>query len=158
MFEVSHSSKNHRNIILVGRINRILIMDRSARLNDRGDAGFVGSLNTISEREEGIGCHHAPRNSLPALTNGIFQCPDSTYLSRTNSRGAFVFCNRNCIRFSMLDNFPCKQQVFQFFFLRTTICNVFQFTIKQLLVHILNQQTSQYGFCFGRSIISFTNI
>ena len=106
MFEVSHSSKNHRNIILVGRINRILIMDRSARLNDRGDAGFVGSLNTISEREEGIGCHHAPRNSLPALTNGIFQCPDSTYLSRTNSRGAFVFCNRNCIRFSMLDNAP----------------------------------------------------
>ena len=61
MFEVSHSSKNHRNIILVGRINRILIMDRSARLNDCGDASFGSSLNTISEREEGIGCHHAPR-------------------------------------------------------------------------------------------------
>ena len=61
MFEVSHSSKNHRNIILVGRINRILIMDRSARLNDRGDAGFVGSLNTISERGRK---HPMPSRSL----------------------------------------------------------------------------------------------
>ena len=71
MFEVSHSSKNHRNIILVGRINRILIMDRSARLNDRGDASFVSSLNTISEREEGIRCHHAILNSLQQITFSI---------------------------------------------------------------------------------------
>ena len=54
MFEVSHSCENHRNIVLVRRVNRILIMDRPTRLNDRGDTGLVGGFNTIGEREEGI--------------------------------------------------------------------------------------------------------
>ena len=90
MFEVSHSSKNHRNIILVGRINRILIMDRSARLNDRGDTCFMSSLNTICKGEESIRCHHAPCNPISALANSIFQRPDSTYLSGTNPRGAIA--------------------------------------------------------------------
>ena len=149
MFEVSHSSKNHRNIILVGRINRILIMDRSARLNDRGDTCFMSSLNTICKGEESIRCHHAPCNPISALANSIFQRPDSTYLSGTNPRGAFIFCNCNGIRFSMLHNLQGKQQIFQLFLRRTTLGNVFQLTVKQLLVHILNQQTTQYGFCLG---------
>ena len=49
MFEVSHSSENHRNIVLVRRVNRILVMDRPARLNDSRDTSLVGCFHAISE-------------------------------------------------------------------------------------------------------------
>ena len=54
MFEVSHSCENHRNIIFVRRIDRILVVDRPAGLNDRRDTCLVSGFHAISEREEGI--------------------------------------------------------------------------------------------------------
>ncbi len=36
VFEMAHTSKHHRHPVLIGRLDALLITDRSARLNDGG--------------------------------------------------------------------------------------------------------------------------
>ena len=50
--EKSLAREQHRHVVLVGCVNRLLIPDRAPRLNHRGDPYIVRCIDAISEREE----------------------------------------------------------------------------------------------------------
>ena len=58
MFKVSHTSCDHRHIMCVTVINRILVTLRSTWLNNCVDACFVCDLYRVWHWEEPITCHN----------------------------------------------------------------------------------------------------
>ena len=54
MSKMSNACKDHGNAVLVGRIDGILVADRSTWLDDGLDAGLGDFLDIISKWEEGI--------------------------------------------------------------------------------------------------------
>src|SRR5436190_10330158 len=56
MFEMPDAGENHREIVLIRRGNHFLVTDRSARLNDGGDAMLCRFINSVAEREERVRC------------------------------------------------------------------------------------------------------
>ena len=58
--EVPDSGEKHGDPEAVGSVNHFLVADRASRLNDRGDAVLCDFLESVGEREEGIGTDHGP--------------------------------------------------------------------------------------------------
>ena len=57
--EATRVIENHRHAETIGRVDRILIPFRPARLYDGRDAGLSGLLDAVAEREEGVRGHGA---------------------------------------------------------------------------------------------------
>ena len=55
MFEMSCARENHRQAVFIGGFDNFRIFDRTARLNDRGDAEFCRFVHVVAERKKGIG-------------------------------------------------------------------------------------------------------
>ena len=54
VLEMTHTGIDHRNTVFVADIDRQLVLDRSARLDDRRHTGLDRFLYRIRHREEGI--------------------------------------------------------------------------------------------------------
>ena len=52
--EVPPAGEDHRQVVAVGDLDRHLVADRAARLDDRGHAGVGGGLDPVGEREVGV--------------------------------------------------------------------------------------------------------
>ena len=58
VLEVSDTGKDHCHFMLIAIVDRVLVLDRSPRLNNRLNTVLIGDLNTIREWEESIRGHH----------------------------------------------------------------------------------------------------
>ena len=57
--------------MLVTRFDRVIVSFRSARLNDRGDAGSRRDIGAVAKREEGVGSQTEPAARAPAFSTAI---------------------------------------------------------------------------------------
>lgn len=55
MLEVTLTSEHHNQVMLVGGVNDLLVLNRATRLNNGNYAGLRSGFNTVREREESIG-------------------------------------------------------------------------------------------------------
>ena len=58
MLEVTHSCKKHRDTVLVGLVDGLLVTNAAARLNYCCDTIFCSRSDAVAEREETVGCEH----------------------------------------------------------------------------------------------------
>ena len=61
MAEVAHIGEDHRDAVLIGGGNHLFVANRTAGLNDAAHANGSGGINTVAEREEGVGGSALPR-------------------------------------------------------------------------------------------------
>ena len=59
MFKVAESCDNHCNTVCVAVVNRLLVADRTARVNNCCNTCLVCYLYTVGEGEECVACHYA---------------------------------------------------------------------------------------------------
>ena len=52
--EVAAAGEDHRQVVAVGDLDRHLVADRAAGLDDRRHAGLRGELDAVREREIGV--------------------------------------------------------------------------------------------------------
>src|ERR1700675_1774000 len=57
MAEVALAGEDHREMMTIRRLDRHLVTDRAAGLDDRGDAGLSRELDPIGEWEVGVAGH-----------------------------------------------------------------------------------------------------
>ena len=58
VFEVPDTGEDHRNFLLISRLDRFRIFQRAAWLDDRGHASLGCLIDTVSKGEKGIGGQH----------------------------------------------------------------------------------------------------
>lgn len=61
MFEVANAREDHRHILLITEVYRVLIFHRATRLDHGTDTLLMSDLHTIREREESVGGHYRTR-------------------------------------------------------------------------------------------------
>ena len=54
MLEVAGAGEHHGDVVLVGGLDRFVVADGAAGLNDRRCTHFGGGVNRVTERKEGI--------------------------------------------------------------------------------------------------------
>ena len=54
MFEVADTCQHHAHALGIAVVDAVLVFDRATRLDDCGDASFVGDGDAVREREEGV--------------------------------------------------------------------------------------------------------
>ena len=54
MAEMAHAGEDHGDAVLIGGVNHFLVAHGPAGLDDRGDTGLGGRIDTVPEREEGV--------------------------------------------------------------------------------------------------------
>ena len=59
MSKMPDSGKGHRDAELIARRDAVLILDASARLNDRANSRFVRGLDRVAKRKERVAHHDA---------------------------------------------------------------------------------------------------
>lgn len=58
MFEMSNSCEDHGDLMVVSGLNDLFIADRSAGLDHSSCTGTDRFQQSVSKREERIGCHN----------------------------------------------------------------------------------------------------
>ena len=69
MPEMPVSCKDQGNTFFIGRLNDLLVANRSARLDDGNNSGIGKYIEPIAEREERIAGRYGSTRLLPRLLN-----------------------------------------------------------------------------------------
>src|SRR5687767_5164215 len=67
MSEVPAAGEDHGQVVAIGDLDRHLVADAAAGLDDRGHAGLRGDLDSVGEREIGVRRHDRQRRALACL-------------------------------------------------------------------------------------------
>jgi hypothetical protein len=70
--EVAPSREDHRHVVPVGDLDRHLVADRAAGLDDRRDAGLGRDLDSVREREVGVAGHDREPRPVAGPPQGDF--------------------------------------------------------------------------------------
>src|SRR5690554_6772932 len=108
---MAHSSKDHGDPMLVGSCDNFFVTNRSTGLNNGSNTSGSSSVNSVSEREEGIGCHH--RACYLKVLISSFDTSDlgavyTAHLAGANANRHTVFGIHNRIRFHKFGYFPAE--------------------------------------------------
>src|SRR6267142_5926632 len=116
MLEVANAGEYHREIVLIGCGNDFGIANRSAGLNDSGDAMFCSFIDAISKRKESVRCEHRALDwewcAHSAKLHGI----DARHLASADTNRLTLACIYDRVRLRMFTNSPGKQQRANLFF------------------------------------------
>ncbi len=102
MFKVPHPGENHRNSVLIGSRDRLVVAHRAAGLNDCRNPGFGCRIHRIAEREKRIrGQHRASRRFASLFQSNSaapirFICPAPTPTVRP-SRVMIIALDFTCL-------------------------------------------------------------
>ena len=55
MLKVAHTGEDHRQVVRIRSLDHFFVAHGTAGLNDRRDSIFGGFINSVAEREEGVG-------------------------------------------------------------------------------------------------------
>jgi hypothetical protein len=66
MAEMAAAGEDHRQAVLVGGGDQLVIAQRPSRLYDGARAGGGGGIQSIPEREEGVRCRDGPLEQIRA--------------------------------------------------------------------------------------------
>ena len=91
MAEMTHASKHHRDTMFIGCSNYFLVTHRAAGMNHGGNACSGCGINTIAEREEGIGGHYGTFNDYVFVLRfdaRDFGTVNKTHLTSADTDGA----------------------------------------------------------------------
>lgn len=115
--EVAHVGEQHAHAVFVGGVDNLLIAHRATGLDDAGDTGGSRGVDTVAEREEGVGGHDGARHGQPfilGLDAGNLGRVDAAHLAGADADGLAVFGVDDGVGFDELGHFPAEQQVVQF--------------------------------------------
>ena len=98
MFKMSNTSEYHGHVIQVAVFNRIIVPDRSSRLNKCSNTGFMPKLYAIIDREKWIRCQNCTvkiKLELFCFFNRLTKRIDPACLTASFSYQHFIFykCN-----------------------------------------------------------------
>ena len=110
------ANEEHRNACLVASVNRFLVTDTSARLNDGANACLDAFVYAIAEGEECVACHNASFNGVSGVLNGLLRRPNAVGLSHTNPRRSICFPDDDCVGFGVLNDLPVEEECLHFLF------------------------------------------
>ncbi len=112
--------------MLVCSGNHLFIADGATGLNDAADTGSSSGIDTVTEGEEGIGCHHRTFHDqafIGGLDTGDFGAVDPAHLTCAHPYGHAVFGINNGVGLNELGDLPTEQQIFDFFGSRLTLAD-----------------------------------
>src|SRR5206468_8313061 len=111
VFEVAFAGEDHGDTCSIGRRDRLAVLDRAARLDDRPYAGPRRHLDTIRVREEAVaGQHRAGYTRGPPVDSQLDRL-DPAHLPGTNPDRGFFVRQHNSVRAHVLDDGPGELQV-----------------------------------------------
>ena len=111
---MTHAGEDHGHAGFVGGGNDFFVADRAARLDHAADAYLGGIVDTVAEREEGVGGHHRPFHLQPGmlgLDGGNAGGVDAAHLAGAHAHGLAVLGVDNSVGFDELGHFPGEDQV-----------------------------------------------
>ena len=76
MTEMACACEDHRDSVLVARIDGLLVADRAARLNNGRDSGFVCRVNAVAEREISVGAENGTLRLFAGKVKGDLRGAD----------------------------------------------------------------------------------
>src|SRR6266849_2817424 len=86
--EMTDARESHRQSLLVGRGDDLLVAQRASGLDHRGGAGPGDHVETIAKREEGVGRAHGASRLEPNLASPHHREPrrvDAVHLARAHA-------------------------------------------------------------------------
>ena len=93
MAEMTLSDEDHRDARFVAGVDRKLIADTPARLNDRRDSRFDALLHTVGEGKESVGSHYGAFRFLACVLYRLLSRPDAIGLSHADARRPVLFAD-----------------------------------------------------------------
>ena len=82
MFKMSLTRQNHRRPALINQSDRLLILQRSPRMNDRRDPGIQQQFRSIRKRKKRIAGRNSPRRARSGLGDRQPRSARPIHLSR----------------------------------------------------------------------------
>src|SRR3990167_8761382 len=148
--KVTHAGEHHGNPGFVGSRNYFVVAHRTTRLNHRSDAIGSSVIQTVAEREEGVGGHHRAGNlqaGVLSLDSGDTRGVDAAHLAGADTDGLAVFRVDDGVGFNELGHFPGEDQVMDFLLARCTLSNDLQvFGLDHADIAALHQQATVDAF------------
>ena len=126
---MTHAGEDHGHAGFVGGGNDFFVADRAARLDHAADAYLGGIVDTVAEREEGVGGHHRPFHLQPGmlgLDGGNAGGVDAAHLAGAHAHGLAVLGVDDGVGFDELGHFPGEDQVVHLGFRRGALGDHFQ--------------------------------
>ncbi len=114
MAEVAHAGEHHGNTGFVGRGDHFVVAHRATRLDHCGDAGLGCVVDTVAEREEGIGSHDRAlhlQTGVFGLDRGDARGVDAAHLAGADTDGLAVLGVDDGVGLNELGHFPGEDQV-----------------------------------------------
>src|SRR3989344_2012673 len=148
--KVAHAGEHHGNPGFVGSRDYFVVTHRTARLDHRSNAIGSSVVQTVAEREEGVGGHHRAGNlqaGVLSLDSGDTRGVDAAHLAGADTDGLAVFRVDDGVGFNELGHFPGEDQVMDFLLARCTLSNDLQvFGLDHADVAALHQQATVDAF------------
>src|SRR5882672_5249156 len=109
--EVALAGEDHRQMMTIRDLDRHLVPDRAAGLDDRGDAGPGGELDPIGEREVGVAGHDRGLGPVAGAADGDLDRHLAARLGRADPDRRAVPGEDDRVRSDVADGPPGEQQV-----------------------------------------------
>ena len=130
MAEVAHVGEDHRDAVLIGGGNHLFVANRTTGLNDAAHANGSSGINTVAEREEGVGRHSRTFHFQTFITGfnpGDFGGVNAAHLACAYPDGHILFGVHNGVGFNEFRNDPAEQRIAQLLLGRLAFGNHAQF-------------------------------
>ena len=115
MLKVTHACEDHGNAKFVAGVDDFLIADAPAWLDDRRDPGCSSHFDVVCKWEERIAGKHRTLGLVAGMLERNVAAADAVHLASADADGHAVLGNDDGVGFDMLDDLPCKQQLFDLF-------------------------------------------
>ncbi len=109
MPEVTDTGKNHSDIMLVSRFNRVIVSYRAAGLDNGGDADIGGGFDNIGEREHRIRSEDTSPGLVTGFFSGYLGADNPAGLSGSHTHQRFILGQHDGVRLYVLDRSPGKE-------------------------------------------------
>ncbi len=143
MLEVTLAGEDHGDAVLVACLDGILVTDRSAGLDDGGDACLCSCFYAVIEGEEGIRSHNRACCLVACVIDCKLEGCDAVGLTGADTCGCIVLGEHDAVRLGVLDHLHGEAHVFHFLIGGSAVGdNLHIGIIEHLHVELLNEQTA----------------
>src|ERR1700719_2737150 len=111
--EVAAAGEDHREVVAVGDLDRHLVANRAARLDDRTDPGARREGDPIGEREVRVAGHHRHPGPIAGPAQGYLDRYLAARLGGPDAHRRTVAGQDDRVRTDVADRPPGEEQVGQ---------------------------------------------
>src|SRR5690625_2673706 len=144
---MAYSGENHRHIVFIGGSDHFRVAHGAAGLDDSANTGPMSLIDTVTEREEGIGCHNCTGHlqvSLGRLHTSNMSAEHSALLTGAHTDAAPGMSVYDSLRLDETGHLESEQHIRQLLLTRlTTADNLQLLALHCHDISILNENTAR---------------